>query len=93
MTAGLKRYYLAGSLPFITFSCYRRQPHLGTAARRDLFSGFWNKGGGAIGAISVSVRTRPRYRIGKPKCPLRYLLDTYDLAALPCTVARLRNFG
>ena len=37
MTAGLKRYYLAGSLHFITFSCYRRQPHLGTALRRDLF--------------------------------------------------------
>jgi putative transposase len=37
VTAGLKRYYLEGSIHFITFSCYRRQPHLGTAARRDLF--------------------------------------------------------
>ena len=37
MTAGLKRCYLEGSIHFITFSCYRRQPHLGTAARRDLF--------------------------------------------------------
>ena len=37
MTAGLKRYYLEGSIHFITFSCYRRLPHLGTAARRDLF--------------------------------------------------------
>ena len=37
MTAGLKRYYFAGSIHFVTFSCYRRMPHLGTAARRDLF--------------------------------------------------------
>ena len=37
MTAGLKRYYLEGSIHFITFSCYRRQQHLGTTARRDLF--------------------------------------------------------
>ena len=37
MTAGLKRYYLEGSLHFITFSCYRRLPHLATPARRDLF--------------------------------------------------------
>ena len=37
MTAGLKRYYLQGSLHFITFSCYRRLPYLGTVARRNLF--------------------------------------------------------
>ena len=36
MRAGLKRYYLQGSLHFITFSCCRRLPHLGTAARRNL---------------------------------------------------------
>jgi len=32
-----KRYYGAGHLHFITCSCYRRQPRLGTARRRDLF--------------------------------------------------------
>jgi len=32
----LKRYYGAGDLHFITCSCYRRQPLLGTARRRDL---------------------------------------------------------
>ena len=36
VTAGLKRYYLKGSLHFITFSCYRRQQHLVTASRRNL---------------------------------------------------------
>jgi REP element-mobilizing transposase RayT len=33
----LKRYYGAGDLHFITCSCYRRQPWLGTPRRRDLF--------------------------------------------------------
>jgi len=35
--AKLVRYYGAGDLHFITFSCHRRQPLLGTARRRDLF--------------------------------------------------------
>jgi putative transposase len=34
---GLKRYYGANDLHFITFSCYRRQQFLATAARRDCF--------------------------------------------------------
>ena len=33
----LKRYYGAGDFHFITCSCYRRQPLLGTPRRRDLF--------------------------------------------------------
>jgi putative transposase len=37
MPWNLKRYYGAGDLHFITCSCYRRQPLLGTAQRRDLF--------------------------------------------------------
>ena len=37
MNPRLKRYYGAGDLHFITCSCYRRQPLLGTAKRRDLF--------------------------------------------------------
>jgi len=37
MTKGLVRYYGAGHLHFITGSCYRRQPQLHTAGRRDLF--------------------------------------------------------
>jgi putative transposase len=32
-----KRFYGAGDLHFITCSCYRRQPLLGTPRRRDLF--------------------------------------------------------
>jgi putative transposase len=37
MTKGLRRYYGNRNLHFITCSCYRRQPHLGSARRRDLF--------------------------------------------------------
>ena len=38
MTRGLRRYYDAEDLHFITFSCWRRQPILGTPRRRDLLS-------------------------------------------------------
>jgi REP element-mobilizing transposase RayT len=37
MPLGLKRYYGGQDLHFITCSCYRRQPWLGTPARRTLF--------------------------------------------------------
>ena len=37
MRHNLKRYYGAGHLHFVTCSCYRRQPLLGTPRRRDLF--------------------------------------------------------
>jgi putative transposase len=37
MTKGLIRYYGTRHLHFITCSCYRRQPQLHTARRRDLF--------------------------------------------------------
>ena len=37
MPTGLARYQQAGDLHFITFSCYRRQQFLASAAARDLF--------------------------------------------------------
>jgi putative transposase len=37
MPTGLKRYHEAGGLHFITFSCVRHRPILGTAEARDLF--------------------------------------------------------
>ncbi len=37
MPWNLTRYYGDGDLHFITCSCYRRQPLLGSARRRDLF--------------------------------------------------------
>jgi putative transposase len=37
MPSGLRRYQQTGDLHFLTFSCYRRQPNLGSpAARRQL---------------------------------------------------------
>ena len=49
MRRNLKRYYGAGDLHFITCSCYRRQPWLGTPRRRDLF-------------LAVLEQVRRRYR-------------------------------
>ena len=37
MPKGLKRYYGQGDLHFLTFSCYRRLPLLGTKRARNLF--------------------------------------------------------
>jgi len=37
MPKGLKRYYGQGHLHFLTFSCYRRLPLLGTVRARSLF--------------------------------------------------------
>ena len=37
MPSGLKRYYGRGDLHFITFSCYRRLPFLGSSGARNLF--------------------------------------------------------
>ena len=37
MPRGLKRYYGKGDLHFVTFSCYRRWPLLGSRRTRDLF--------------------------------------------------------
>jgi putative transposase len=37
MPRGLKRYQESGQSHFVTFSCYRRQPRLGSPARCDLF--------------------------------------------------------
>ncbi|HEY4053823.1 MAG TPA: hypothetical protein VGL74_08775, partial [Terriglobales bacterium] len=37
MPSGLERFYGRGHLHFIAASCYRREPLLGAALRRDLF--------------------------------------------------------
>jgi putative transposase len=36
MPSGLKRYQREGDDHFITFSCYRREPHLASAASKDI---------------------------------------------------------
>jgi REP element-mobilizing transposase RayT len=49
VTKGLHRYYGAQDLHFITCNCYRRQPQLGSAKRRDLF-------------LRILEQTRRKYR-------------------------------
>ena len=48
MPKGLKRYYGQGHLHFLTFSCYRRLPLLGTARARYAF-------------VAALARIRERY--------------------------------
>jgi putative transposase len=49
VTKGLERWYGGHDLHFITCSCYKRRPELGTGARRDLF-------------LRVLERARQKYR-------------------------------
>jgi len=49
VTQGLHRYYGAEDLHFITCSCYRRRPQLGSAKRRNLF-------------LRILEETRRKYR-------------------------------
>ena len=49
VTRGLERWYGGHDLHFITCSCYKRRPELGTVARRDLF-------------LRVLERARQKYR-------------------------------
>ena len=49
MTQGLHRYYGTHDLHFLTTSCYRRQPLLGTPKRRDRF-------------LNILEETRRKYR-------------------------------
>ena len=49
MPKGLKRYYGRGHLHFLTFSCYRRLPLLGTARARNAF-------------VAALVKIRERYK-------------------------------
>jgi len=58
MRRNLIRYYSAGDLHFITCSCYRRQPWLGTARRRDLF-------------LNVLEQVRKRYAWRSQRAPSR----------------------
>jgi putative transposase len=80
VTAGLRRYYLEGSLHFITFSCYRRLPHLGRAARRDLL-------------LRVLEHARLRYRfalLGYVIMPEHvHLLMTMPLVGDPSVVMKV----
>jgi putative transposase len=50
MPQNLHRFYGGTDLHFLTFSCYQRQPLLGSATRRDLF-------------LQILERVRRRYRV------------------------------
>jgi putative transposase len=80
----LKRCYGAGDLHFITCSCYKRQPGLGTASRRDLF-------------LTVLERVRRCHRlvvIGYVVMPEHFhLLITEQQIGTPSTVMQALKLG
>jgi putative transposase len=84
MPWGLKCYYGTGSLHFITCSCYRRQPLLGTADRRDLL-------------LSVLEQMRQRYRfavVGYVVMPEHvHLLISEPQIGTPSTVMQAIKLG
>jgi REP element-mobilizing transposase RayT len=80
----LKRYYGAGDLHFITCSCYRRQPWLGTPRRRDLF-------------LTVLEQVRKRYQfvvLGYVVMPEHiHLLISEPQEKTPSTVMQALKLG
>jgi putative transposase len=84
MPKGLKRYYDTGDLHFITCSCYKRQPLLGTPQRRDLL-------------LTVLERVRRRYRvvvIGYVVMPEHFhLLITEPQRRTPSTLMQALKLG
>jgi putative transposase len=81
---GLKRFYGSGDLHFITSSCYRRQPLLGTASRRDLF-------------VKVLEQVRKRYEfvvVGYVVMPEHFhLLMSEPARANPSVVIQALKLG
>jgi putative transposase len=84
MPWGLKRYYGAGGLHFITWSCYQRQPLLSSPTRRDLF-------------VTVLEVMRERYRfavIGYVVMPEHvHLLISEPQVGNPSTVVQAVKLG
>jgi REP-associated tyrosine transposase len=80
MPLGLKRIYGLGHLHFITFSCYRRQPLLGTPRSRNIF---------------VEILDQVRYRfvlklVGYVVMPEHvHLLISEPLVGTPSTVMQM----
>ncbi|HME34192.1 MAG TPA: transposase [Candidatus Sulfotelmatobacter sp.] len=84
MPWGLKRYYGTGSLHFITWSCYQREPLLNCGERRDLL-------------LAVLERMRERYHfaiIGYVVMPEHvHLLVSEPRIANPSTVVQAVKLG
>jgi REP element-mobilizing transposase RayT len=84
MWRNLKRYYGAGDLHFITCSCYRRQPLLGTPRRRNLF-------------LTVLEQVRKRYQfvvVGYVVMPEHiHLLISEPQEKTPSTVMQALKLG
>ena len=71
MPWGLKRYQQARDLHFITFSCYRRQPLLGSAHAKRLFEQAMEQARGQYGFYVVGYVVMPEHvhlLMSEPEC-------------------------
>jgi putative transposase len=81
MPKGLKRYYGRGDLHFLTFSCYRRLPLLGTMHARNVFVAALRKMRERYGFLLVGYVVMPEHvhllisepRKGSPSMVLKVL--------------------
>ena len=74
MTKGLVRYQQAGCFHFLTFSCYRRLPNLGTAQARSLFERSLEGIRQRYGFVVCGYVVMPEHvhlLVGEPKMALR----------------------
>ena len=70
MPRGLVRFHGGGNLHFVTTSCYRRQPFLGTARARDLFLKIFEQVRKRYGFVVIGFVVMPEHihiLIGEPK--------------------------
>ena len=61
MPRNLKRYQKTGQLHFVTFRCYRRQPFLRTAAKRDIFLRALEQARRRFGLVVVGYVVMPEH--------------------------------
>jgi len=91
MTLGLQRYYGAHHLHFITWSCYRRQPLLRSARRRDCLVDILEQVRRKYRSVVVGYVVMPEHvhllmsepEIGTPSDVMRVLKQRSARALLP----------
>jgi putative transposase len=91
MPQGLKRYYGAGDLHFITCSCYKRRPWLDTPPRRDLFLKILDEVGKKHRFVVLGYVVMPEHfhllmsepQVGDPSTAMQSVKQTYAQRVIP----------
>jgi REP element-mobilizing transposase RayT len=94
----LRRIYGKGHMHYVTCSCYRREPRLGTARSRDVFLQVFEKARRQFGFIVVGFVVMPEHvhlligepQIGDPSVVMQVLKQRVALRLLPARQRRAR---